>query len=95
MIQLFDFIQDPAHGWVKVPKKMLLDLGIAEKISHYSYVRNEYAYLEEDGDLSTFLQACEERGITLEFRDRICKNRYSKVRSYPSYNAYHLISRGE
>jgi hypothetical protein len=33
----FDFYEDPAHGWAKVPVKLLQQLGIAERVSHYSY----------------------------------------------------------
>ena len=95
MYQLFDFIQDPGHGWIKVPKKMVSKLGIADKITHYSYERGDYVYLEEDCDATTFIEACKSRNITPEFRDRICRTRQSKVRSYNHYNAYALVSRGE
>jgi hypothetical protein len=37
----FDYIMDPGHGWLKVPKALLAQLGIADKISPYSYQRGE------------------------------------------------------
>jgi hypothetical protein len=48
---------DPGHGWLKVPRQELQELGIAHLITPYSYQRGEWVYLEEDGDLSTFARA--------------------------------------
>ena len=48
---------DPGHGWLKVPRKELYELGIADEITPYSYQRGEWVYLEEDGDLTTFANA--------------------------------------
>ncbi len=72
---------DPGHGWGKVPLYLLKNLGITEKITSYSYYRKGFAYLEEDLDLSTFLYACSEKGITVNFRDSYT-NRSSKIRNY-------------
>ena len=33
----FPFISDPAHGWVKVPMSVLVELGIDKEITSYSY----------------------------------------------------------
>ena len=49
------FYQDPGHGWVKVFVKELEQLGIADKISSFSYRRKDFAYLEEDCDLDNLL----------------------------------------
>jgi hypothetical protein len=51
------FHEDPSHGWLQVPKKLLVQLGILNKITPYSYEDNIYAYLEEDCDLFVFLKA--------------------------------------
>ena len=48
---------DPGHGWLKVSKKDLNKLGIADKISGCSFVRGEYVYLEEDCDCTNFFLA--------------------------------------
>ena len=56
---VYKFFHDPAHGWLEVPLSELLDLEIADKISTYSY-KSELrgmAYLEEDCDLTVFLNA--------------------------------------
>jgi hypothetical protein len=53
----YRFIEDPGHGWLEVPIEQINALGIAEKISGYSYKRNGMAYLEEDCDAGTFIDA--------------------------------------
>ena len=52
--RVFDVYEDAGHAWMKVKKDLLHKMGIADKITAYSYERGEYAYLEEDCDLSTF-----------------------------------------
>lgn len=79
-----NYYQDPSHGWVKVPMKLLVQLGIAEKITHYSYMRGLNAYLEEDGDLSLLLKALDNAGILWRLRE-YHTNKQSKIRSYCSY----------
>ena len=54
---MFTFHTDPGHGWLQVPRKMLTELGIDSEISGYSYESGDYAYLEEDGDAGTFVEA--------------------------------------
>ena len=82
----FDFLMDPGHGWVKVPKALLKDLGIQSKISSYSYQRGEFAYLEEDCDAGEFIVAYKEKfGDVPKFRDRFSES--SRVRNYESYSA--------
>ena len=48
---------DPGHGWLAVRTKELVELGIADQISRFSYVKGTTAYLEEDCDLTVFLKA--------------------------------------
>lgn len=82
----FDSYSDPGHGWVKVPRSILKELGIEDLITPYSYQRGEYVYLEEDCDLSTFMRALEARGITPKFRHHIADKR-SRIRSYNGYRS--------
>jgi hypothetical protein len=85
MQKVYNVYADPGHAWAKVPFKVLYALGIAEKISSYSYVRNGYAYLEEDCDLSTFIVAFREKtGLDPKFMES-WTNKYSKIRGYNSY----------
>jgi len=75
---------DPGHAWAKVNKDELIELGIADKISSFSYERGEYAYLEEDSDLSKYLEALRAKGMKWEFVENFT-NQESRVRSYNNY----------
>lgn len=48
---------DSGHGWLEVSKAKLKSLGIADKISGYSYQKGDKAYLEEDCDAGLFFEA--------------------------------------
>jgi hypothetical protein len=78
------YFTDPGHGWVKVPFKLLKQLGIAEKISSYSYCRNDSVYLEEDCDLGALYESLISKGIKVELVQKHTNNR-SKIRSYSSF----------
>ena len=80
----FDFFTDPGHGWVKVKRTLIEKLGLDDKITHFSYVRGDYVYLEEDLDLTTFMKAMKEVGKTVEFREHSTNNS-SRIRNYDSY----------
>ena len=75
---------DAGHAWAKVKKSVLVNLGIADKITRYSYVRGDYAYLEEDCDLTTLCMALTERNTRVKFVEKH-SNRDSKIRSYERY----------
>ena len=77
-------LADPGHSWGKVSKKELIKLGIADKISPYSYQNTLFAYLEEDSDLSTYCNALKEKGIEFKFKTKHT-NKRSRVRTYDSY----------
>jgi hypothetical protein len=83
----FDFISDPGHGWVKVPIMQLVRLGIAGKVSSYSYYRRGFAYLEEDCDAGLLMQALSARGLQIKFRERNRAHGYSKIRNYEHYRS--------
>lgn len=78
---------DPGHAWAAIKKSKLHELGIADKITTYSYQRGDTAYLEEDCDLSTLMHAVKQAGITLQFREFHTNNR-SRIRGYDSYHLY-------
>lgn len=86
----FDCITDSGHGWLKVPREMLFDLGIAKLISSYSYQRGDYVYLEEDCDCSVFFRVMGERGHTIMQRLRH-SDKYSRIRNYEHFR----LSEGE
>lgn len=53
----YTFFSDAGHGWLRVTKAELQKLGLLKVISSFSYERGGYVYLEEDGDLRTFVKA--------------------------------------
>ena len=61
MSNKFVFHSDPVHGWLQVPKELILDLGIRRKITGFSYQDEEYMYLEEDLDAPLFCDTYKER----------------------------------
>lgn len=83
----FDFISDPGHGWLKVPIALLVQLNIVDKISGYSYQRDNYAYLEEDCDAPLLLNALKGAGIDYKLRDKCASKKQSRIRGYAHFTA--------
>ena len=75
---------DAGHGWGKVKRKVLENLGIAPDVSSYSYQYKDNVYLEEDCDLSLLLQRLHSDGVSVRW---VTKNTDgdSKIRSYERY----------
>jgi hypothetical protein len=78
---------DPGHGWAKVTRHEVEKLGIAFRISSYSYQRKGYVFLEEDCDLELYIQALKSRGYVLTFKT-FYTNKRSKIRLYENYTIY-------
>ena len=72
---------DPGHAWARFPKARLVKLGIADKITPYSYQNGTNAFLEEDCDLTTLCMALNERDTRVKFVEKRSE-RDSKIRSY-------------
>ena len=81
-----NYFTDPGHGWVSVKLQVLRDLGIADQVSTYSYMRGSSAYLEEDCDLGLLYKACDAIGIKIDLTEKHTNNR-SPIRSYAVYRA--------
>ena len=77
---------DPRHAWARFPKANLMELGIANKISTYSYQNGTNAFLEEDCDLPVLLNALRQRGYEIKFNESHA-NKQSKIRNYSTYRA--------
>ncbi|NDH69772.1 MAG: hypothetical protein EBY22_18140 [Gammaproteobacteria bacterium] len=77
---------DPGHAWARFPKAKLVQLGIADKISTYSYQNGTNAFLEEDCDLSVLVVALRDRGYEIKFNESHA-NKQSKIRGYATYRA--------
>ena len=80
----FTVYSDPGHGWVKIPKVLLRDIDLDNKISSFSYQRNKFAYLEEDCDLPLFISRMKELGRDVKFKVQHA-DRTSKLRNYNPY----------
>lgn len=89
MKQEFYFYTDPGHGWLDVPRALLHELGIAERVSRYSYQRGDSVFLEEDCDYSLFRKAMMDAGREFTTAD-IHTDGNSFIRSLPSYQAEQL-----
>lgn len=85
MQKVFNFYADPGHGWMAVKKQQLVELGIASKISPYSYQLGDTAYLEEDGDLDLFFEAFKTKTGEKPVLKQHHSDRRSKIRNYDSY----------
>lgn len=79
------FYSDPGHGWGAVKRKILFDLGIADKITPYSYQKGNTVYLEEDCDLSTLVTTLATKGIVIQYEQH-STNRRSPIRSYDRFS---------
>lgn len=84
------FLADPGHGWLKVNKKHIKKLNLADKISSYSYERNKHVYLEEDCDAGIFLRAVRDLGGDVIVKSKHT-NKQSKIRSYKSFNKLAIL----
>jgi hypothetical protein len=76
---------DPSHGWLEVPIETIKALGVADKITGFSYKKDGNAYLEEDYDAGLFLKAAEEEGLEVEITEKPCNGGYCEIRGYEYY----------
>ena len=89
---MYRFFEDPGHGWMEVSISELKNLGIASKISGYSYVNNDMAYLEEDGDLTTFFNAYRElNGHDPEYKT--IYQEHTPIRNYQRFGMEYELAR--
>ena len=73
------FHTDPGHGWLEVPRNLLIESGIIGKVSRYSYQDTHaphHVYLEEDCDASLFVDAMKAKGIEIDFKDSYSENTF-------------------
>lgn len=86
MAFVIKFYADPGHGWGAVKRKVLDQLGIADKITAFSYQKGQTVYLEEDCDLATLVTALALKGETVQYKEKHT-NKYSPIRSYDRFVA--------
>jgi hypothetical protein len=82
---------DPGHGWLEVQYSELVKMGIADKITSYSFRAGNTCYLEEDCDLTTFVQALPaDTNIREWFNHEVVTKTHkddAPCRDYPRYHA--------
>lgn len=78
------FYADAGHGWLAVKRNELIELGIINQVSHFSYENGDTVYLEEDCDAGLFINAMKERDIPFTYRDNIHPD-FSPIRSYKNF----------
>jgi hypothetical protein len=88
-MKTYEFKHDPGHGWLAVHLSELHDLGIADKISDYSYYnyKNDMVWLEEDCDMTHFFNA--KGWDSSAFSDGTIKSKYvsrTTIRSMPRFH---------
>jgi hypothetical protein len=79
------FHSDSGHGWLAVKRKEVEQLGIADKVSNFSYAKGKTVYLEEDTDAGLFLNAAKAAGLEVEVKDAKPVKR-SNIRGFSAYS---------
>jgi hypothetical protein len=83
MLEL-NFFSDPAHGWLEVPINLVKELNLGQKITKFSYIKGDFAYLEEDQDAPAFMREANQKGIFFTLTDIFQEN--SPIRSFRSFS---------
>ena len=87
--ELFDFHSDPAHGWALVPWATFAEHHIDPAMfSNYSYADAFGAYLEEDSDLTKFIEIFETASAKRVAFNDIRYRTSSPVRQKAKLHAY-------
>jgi hypothetical protein len=77
---------DSGHAWGKVKRQVLINLGLVDKVSTYSYQYKDNVYLEEDCDLSLLFETLISLDTKIKFVEKHTNNR-SRIRSYDQYQS--------
>ena len=75
---------DAGHGWVEVPRSLLLEYDIEDQITPYSHQKDDRVFLEEDCDAPRLITKMADRGLVVEFRELVVNGR-SRIRDYARY----------
>jgi hypothetical protein len=78
------YYTDGGHGWAACKIDTLRALGIANQVSHYSYMRGKTAYLEEDCDFDLLMRALIAKGQEYTIVEKHT-NKPHPIRSYATY----------
>jgi len=78
--------RDNSTGFGKVSIALLDKLGITNKISSKSFMKDKYAFLEEKTDLLILCRVLSANGKPFTFNERIAKYSESKIKQYARYS---------
>ena len=83
--------EDGSHGWFKVSKYLLSKLDISDKITDFSYMKGNYAYLEEDCDATTFFNAFEKAYPHIQIRVKYIDCEYNRTHNPRGFEDYRFM----
>lgn len=66
---MYKRIYDCGHSWLQVSKKEMARIGFLGKTTGFSFEDDDFVYLEEDCDLTTFIKMKEKIGEVVEWED--------------------------
>ena len=81
-------MSDPAHAWLVLDASLIRDLGIADKISSYSYLSRGKVYLEEDCDAPRFFHAARLAGYEIAHEKEKHHNGDAPCRNFGRFKEY-------
>ncbi len=61
------FQEHPNHAYLVIDLKYIVDLGLENLISRYSFYNDDYAFLEEDCDAPLFMNKSKELGYSFNY----------------------------
>ena len=88
MQKVFGFHSDAGHGWLRVRTSHLKFLGLADKITGYSYLSKDgrTAFLEEDCDATLFMETMKRNGFDVVVKSHNDGDR-SPIRGLPRFDS--------
>jgi len=87
----FEKYDDASHGWLKVDKSLLAKLNISHLITDFSYMKGNYAYLEEDCDATTFFNAFEKAYPHIQTRVKYIDCEHDRTNNPRGFEDYRFM----
>jgi hypothetical protein len=78
---------DPSHGWLEVKRSDLIALKIEDQISGFSYEKGSKVYLEEDNDMTRYMEAAAAAGWHVDINESVSTNSDSFIRLLNAYQS--------
>jgi len=80
---LLTLYYDAFHGWLEVPIETIKAIGVADKITGFSYKKEGNDYLEKEYDSVLFMTAADAKGLQIEVIEKGCS--FCECRGYDYY----------